>query len=141
MNLTGTSTYLDRRNSAQFFPRKSTPQVLVAPRSNRFLNRKCTPLRLGNSNRSISILGTREVSYSLPKRTLIVSIERRFFNHTNSSSCRTQKPQLQSDPLSPERALTIVPRGTRSVDPNFPRSTCKDVLGWLAAVFRGGLVV
>ncbi|KIW34199.1 uncharacterized protein PV07_00992 [Cladophialophora immunda] len=133
-NFTGTSTYRALKNSAQFLPRKSTVLVLVAPRSRRLRNKKCTPLRFGNSNLSISSLGTLVSSYSLPKSCLMVETESRFFNHTYSSSRATQKPQLQSDPLSPERAFTMDPIGARSVGPNLERSTCSCVSGWLGCL-------
>ena len=116
-NLVGTSTYLLLKNSAQFFPKKSILLVLVTPLSSRFLNRKWTPFKFGNSNLSISIFGRRDWSYSLPNSSLMVSMVRTLRSQMYSSACRTQNPQLQSEPLSPERALTTTPSGTRSVAP------------------------
>lgn len=103
-NRTGTSTYRLRKNSAQFFPRKSTLLVLDTPLSSRLRNRKCTPLRLCSSNRSIWMAGFLELSYSFPSNSLILSTVNRFRSQVYSSAYLTQNPQLQSLPLSPERA-------------------------------------
>src|ERR1700761_8676946 len=51
-NLRGTSTSLARRNSATFFPRKSTVLVQLTPRSKWSWSRKWTARIFGNSTRS-----------------------------------------------------------------------------------------
>lgn len=119
-NLTGTSTNLALRNSAVFFPRKSYVLVQLTPRSRCSRRRKCTALSPGNSNRSMAL----PFLYSGPRSSRILPTLSTLRSQSYSAPrCRTQKPTLQSLPLSPDRACTIQPSGARTVRPQGPKTS------------------
>lgn len=114
-NRTGRSTCRARRNSATFFPNTSTVVVTPTPRSSRLRNKKCTAFSPGSSNLSIANCAcARPLS---PRSSRAVSTDNNVRSQRYSSRWRTQKPQLESAPLSPERACTTHPSGPRVVGP------------------------
>lgn len=136
-NLTGKSTHLALKNSATFFPRKSTVVVLETPRSNKFRNKKCTALKFGSSKRSIASSALE--LYSGPRSSAIFSVESSDRSQAYSSLRRTQNPQFASGPLSPERAWMSQPNGPGVVGPKSGwgmGAVVRACEGW-----RGGYVV